>query len=292
MCETDGNIYRITEKRLVFKRVSWLRKARFERKQEKIWETRSKKRPEKKPGKKFGRGLWQRIRRRLTAEAAAGAVLLFCVSLMARYAGLTAAGNSVHMGKEAPLVCLDVGHGGNDPGKVGVDGSLEKDINLAIALKVRDYLEQSDVRVMMTREDDRGLYKESDSGKKAADMRNRCAMIDEAAPELVVSVHQNSYHDEAISGGQVFYYKTSEKGKKLAEILQKRFDYVLGEKNRRLAKHNESYYLLLHVKCPIVIVECGFLSNWEEAALLNTPEYQDRMAWTIHMGIMEYLNQR
>ena len=91
---------------------------------------------------------------------------------------------------------------------------------------------------------------------------------------------------------QVFYYKTSERGKRLAEILQRRFDYVLGEKNTRLAKPNGSYYLLLHVKQPIVIVECGFLSNWKEAANLNSGEYQDRLAWTIHVGIMEFLNQK
>ena len=107
--------------------------------------------------------------------------------------------------------------------------------------------------------------------------------------DLVVSIHQNSYHQEEVSGGQVFYYKSSEKGKRLAEIIQKRFDYVLGEQNRRLARANGNYYLLLHVKCPIVIVECGFLSNRKEAALLQDPEYQDRMAWTVHMGIMEYL---
>ena len=74
------------------------------------------------------------------------------------------------------------------------------------------------------------------------------------------------------------------------QILQRRFDYVLGEKNTRKAKPNGSYYLLLHVKQPIVIVECGFLSNWKEAANLNSREYQDRLAWTIHVGIMEYLN--
>ena len=187
---------------------------------------------------------------------------------------------------------IDVGHGGNDPGKVGVDKSLEKDINLQIAKRLRDYLEASDVEVAMTREDDRGLYSENDSRKKEADMRNRCKMIDEIAPDIVVSIHQNSYHQEAISGGQVFYYSRSEKGKKLAEILQERFDYVLGEKNTRQAKANDSYYMLLHVKQPIVIVECGFLSNWDEAARLNTPEYQDRLAWTIHMGVMEYLNGR
>lgn len=189
-----------------------------------------------------------------------------------------------------PVVVLDSGHGGNDPGKVSIDGSLEKDINLQIAFRVKQYLEASDVDVIMTRESDVGLYNTSDSNKKMADMNARCQLINDAAPSLVVSIHQNSYHEESIHGAQVFYYKTSVNGKRLAEILQKRFDYVLGDSNTRSAKANDSYYLLLHVKEPIVIVECGFLSNWNEAALLNTEEYQDRVAWTIHMGIMEYLN--
>lgn len=172
-----------------------------------------------------------------------------------------------------------------------MDKSLEKDVNLKIARKLKEYLEASDVEVVLTREKDEGLYKASDSQKKIADMRRRCELIGKASPDLVVSIHQNSYHQESISGGQVFYYKDSVKGKELAETLQRRFDYVLGDKNRRQAKANGNYYLLLHVKQPIVIVECGFLSNWKEAAMLNTEEYQDRMAWTIHMGIMEYLSQ-
>ena len=123
-------------------------------------------------------------------------------------------------------------------------------------------------------------------------MKKRCQIIEKAAPDLVVSIHQNSYHEESVSGGQVFYYKNSQKGKTLAEILQKRFNYVLGEKNSRQAKANGNYYLLLHVKCPIVIVECGFLSNRKEAGLLNSGEYQDKLAYTIHMGGAEYLNSR
>ena len=192
--------------------------------------------------------------------------------------------------QERFVVVLDAGHGGNDPGKVGIDGSLEKDINLEIAIRLKQYLEQADVKVIMTREEDRGLYEEDDTGKKAADMRNRCMRINESGADLAVSIHQNSYHEEEISGGQVFYYKDSAKGKKLAEVLQSRFTYVLGEQNRRLAKPNGSYYLLLHVKCPIVIVECGFLSNRSEAAVLQDDTYQDRVAWTLHMGILEYLN--
>lgn len=219
-----------------------------------------------------------------------GALLLVFVFLVSRHAGMMVSGQNVVAGKAKPVVVIDSGHGGNDPGKVGVDGSLEKDINLEIARKLKRYLEASDVTVVMTREADRGLYGEKDSSKKMADMKNRCELINKTRPELVVSIHQNSYHEEQISGGQVFYYKDSEKGKRLAEILQQRFDYVLGDKNKRLAKPNGNYYLLLHVKQPIVIVECGFLSNWKEAAALNAEEYQERLAWTIHMGIMEYLN--
>ena len=181
---------------------------------------------------------------------------------------------------------LQPAHGGTDPGKVGVDGSLEKDINLAVAERLKTYLEQDDVKVIMTRETDTGLYSETDSRKKMADMNRRCQIINETSPALTVSIHQNSYHEEGISGGQVFYYKGSEKGKKLAETLQKRFDFVLGDKNTRVAKANDNYFLLLHVKTPIVIVECGFLSNWNESAMLNSEEYQDRLAWTIHMGII------
>lgn len=226
------------------------------------------------------------------AETLMAVLLLVFVFFVSRHAGLMVSGQNVVAGRQKPVVVLDSGHGGNDPGKIGVDGSLEKDINLEIAEKVKEYLEASDVEVVMTRKDDRGLYKEGDSNKKMADMRNRCAAIEDANPDIVVSIHQNSYHQEPVSGGQVFYYKTSEQGKRLAEILQKRFDFVLGEKNTRLAKPNGNYYLLLHVKQPIVIVECGFLSNWKEAAALNSEEYQNRVAWTIHMGIMEYLNSR
>ena len=193
--------------------------------------------------------------------------------------------------KKKYIVCVDPGHGGTDPGKVGINGQLEKDINLAIAKKLKTYLEASDVTVVLTRDKDMGLYSSGDAHKKMADMRKRCQLIEEVKPDLVISIHQNSYHEEAIRGGQVFYYKTSVRGKKLAESLQKRFDYVLGDSNKRQAKANDNYYLLLHVKEPIVIAECGFLSNREEAKKLETEEYQDRLAWTLHMGIMEYLNQ-
>ena len=205
-----------------------------------------------------------------------GVVLLGTVAFLSWQAGgLAAAGMQYIQSENGPgeqkqaVVVIDPGHGGTDPGKVGIDGQLEKDINLAVAKKLKTYLEASDVKVVLTRDVDTGLYSSKDTHKKMADMKKRCQLIEEAKPDLVISIHQNSYHEEAIRGGQVFYYKTSVRGKKLAE----------------------SYYLLLHVKEPIVIAECGFLSNREEAKKLETEEYQDRLAWTLHMGIMEYLNQ-
>ena len=211
-----------------------------------------------------------------------GVVLLGTVAFLSWQAGGLAA---------AGMQYIQSAHGGTDPGKVGIDGQLEKDINLAVAKKLKTYLEASDVKVVLTRDVDTGLYSSKDTHKKMADMKKRCQLIEEAKPDLVISIHQNSYHEEAIRGGQVFYYKTSVRGKKLAESLQKRFDYVLGDSNKRQAKANDNYYLLLHVKEPIVIAECGFLSNREEAKKLETEEYQDRLAWTLHMGNMEYLNQ-
>ena len=121
----------------------------------------------------------KQMRRRLSVELAV-CLLLFCgVFLAARYAGLASAGADAVLGKKKPVVFLDAGHGDFDPGKVSVDGSLEKDINLAIAKRLKWYLEQSDVEVVMSREDDRGLYDTSAGSRKMSDMKNRCARVEE-----------------------------------------------------------------------------------------------------------------
>lgn len=187
-------------------------------------------------------------------------------------------------------VVIDAGHGGIDPGKVGINDALEKDINLSIALKTAKYLEQQDIRVILTRETDEGLYNEKDSNKKVRDMKNRLAMIEEAKPSLAVSIHQNSYPESSISGMQVFFYKDSLEGTKAAHLMQKTMIENLHPKKEREAKENGTYYLLKKTSVPIIIVECGFLSNASEAELLISEEYQEKMAWAIHMGILRYLN--
>ena len=187
---------------------------------------------------------------------------------------------------DSRLVIIDAGHGGDDPGKIGVDGVQEKDLNLKMALALRDLLEQQDVEVLMTREDAGGLYDERTSNKKVQDMRRRCELINREKPACVVSIHQNSYHEESIHGAQVFYYKTSKESGELAKILQKELARVVEPTNHRQAKANDTYYLLKKTEAPTVIVECGFLSNWDECAKLQNEEYQAKLVWAIQMGVL------
>ena len=177
-------------------------------------------------------------------------------------------------------------------------GTNEKKINLEIARKVRKELEERGYQVVMTREDDNGLYSEnddnkytdSDSNKKTADMKKRCRMAEESNADILVSIHQNSYQSEGVKGAQVFYYKASEDGKKLAEAIQASFKQNLDPENGREAKANDSYYILLNVKCPAVIAECGFLSNYEEAELLEQEKYQEKVAKAVAEGVEEYFS--
>lgn len=188
-------------------------------------------------------------------------------------------------------IVIDAGHGGSDPGKVGINDALEKDINLALALKLKDLLEQKEIKVVLTRDSDIGLYDENANNKKVDDMQKRCKIIADTQPVFTVSLHQNSYTSPEIKGAQVFYYGQSQKGKELAEILQENLISYVDSSNTRTAKANESYYLLKKTPTPTVIVECGFLSNPEEADLLLNSDYQDTLANAICMGITAYLEK-
>lgn len=196
---------------------------------------------------------------------------------------------SSNMG-EAKTVVIDVGHGGEDPGKVGIDGVLEKELNLQIAEKVRDKLENSGYRVVMTRETDVGLYEEGTSNKKAQDLQNRCKIIEETDPVCTVSIHQNSYTDSAVCGPQVFYYTHSTEGERLAATLQNRINENLAIDRPRVQKENSTYYILKRSESVTVIVECGFITNPTEAKLLADDDYQEKMAEAICQGIDEYVN--
>lgn len=163
-------------------------------------------------------------------------------------------------------------------------------MNLEIAKMVEKFLVQQDVRVIMTRTTQEGLYDKDASNKKVDDMKKRIAVIEQSSPDMVVSIHQNSYHEESVCGPQVFYYTTSTEGRALGELLQEQIIRTLQPEKERAAKGNDSYYLLKKTKEPIVIVECGFLSNREEAEKLCSPAYQEKVAWAVQLGILRYLN--
>lgn len=231
--------------------------------------------------------------RRLLSVVAVMMLLLSLVYVGKEAVAYTAGkgANSGEAREEVRCVVIDAGHGGDDPGKVGINGAKEKDINLQIAEMVKKYLEANDVRVVLTREGDEGLYDPDTSNKKVQDMKRRIELIDAAAPDVTVSIHQNSYPEEYVHGAQVFYYTGSKEGRELAELIQKQLVEKVDPENKRQVKANDSYYLLKKTGIPIVIVECGFLSNSAEAEKLCDSDYQEYVAWAIHMGILQYLNK-
>lgn len=216
------------------------------------------------------------------------ALLLFSSFFVGREVAVVTMSGSVKT--EEKCIVLDAGHGGADPGKVGINGIEEKHINLEIVRRVKKYLEAADVRVVLTRENDQVPEEGQRKNQKVQDMRRRVDVIESNRPHAVVSIHQNSFPQEAVHGAQVFYYAGSISGQKLASRLQNAVTRYADIGNQRQIKANDSYYLLKKTSVPIVIVECGFLSNWEEAEKLRTAEYQDKMAWAITLGILQYLN--
>lgn len=222
-------------------------------------------------------------------EVIMGVVLLVAAGFLAKRGAIYVQQSKV--GEEKTCIVIDAGHGGIDPGKIGINGKKEKDINLQIAKELKKKLEKEGIEVVMTRESDEGLYNSSSRNKKVDDMKKRCKIIDEAKPVFTISIHQNSYPEEYVKGAQVFYYGQSQEGKELAEILQESMVQQLDKENHRTAKANESYYLLKKTESPTVIVECGFLSNSEEAKLLADKDYQKKVAEAIHTGIKKYLKE-
>lgn len=214
--------------------------------------------------------------RKYKVELIMACFLLICFYFLSRQAAAVSVWmNSETAEKKTDVIVLDPGHGGSDPGMIGIDG-----------------LEEKGYTVVLTREADQGLYDDSAQNKKAQDMQRRIALIDETAPALTVSIHQNSYHDPVVKGPQVFYYETSSEGKELAADLQESLNTTLEVERPREIKGNTSYYLLKRSKGVLVIAECGFLTNPDEAALLQTGDYQKKVASALADGIFTYLQKQ
>lgn len=184
---------------------------------------------------------------------------------------------------ESNPVVIDAGHGGADAGKTGVNGEEEKDINLKISEKIKKLLIDDGIPVHMTREGDERLAE-----SQREDLKARTEIMNSGAL-LAVSIHQNSYHDSSVWGGQVFYHTESEEGRKAAEMIQAELNSLSPDHEKKI-KSNDTYYILKNTQVPAVIVECGFMSNYAEAEKLSSDEYQGEIAEAVTRGILHYIN--
>lgn len=187
-------------------------------------------------------------------------------------------------------VILDAGHGVPDYGTQSASGTTEQELNLAITLKLQQLLEQSGVKVILTRSDNNGIYevdKDSIRSKKVSDMKNRVYIGNNSDAYIYISVHMNYYTDSQYSGWQTFYQSKSENSKRLATIIQQSLNENIGQ-NKRVPMAIKGAYIMDKVTIPAVIVECGFLSNKSDETKLKTDNYQSQLAWGIYMGIQKY----
>ena len=171
---------------------------------------------------------------------------------------------------------------------IGID---EAELNLKVALKLQNLLEQSGTTVILTRSDDTSIYeidKKTLSQKKVSDIKNRVKLGNESDADIFVSIHMNKIPQTQYDGWQTFYSVKSEKGKLLAESIQSALNETIPRKNDRLAKSISNIYIVDHVEIPLTIVECGFLSNPEELSLLMQDDYQNKLAYGIYIGIINY----
>ncbi len=191
-------------------------------------------------------------------------------------------------------VIVDAGHGGDDGGAIGIDGTVEKDINLDIALKLEKILKFYGFNVIMTRTQDvmtcdDGL--DSLRKRKISDIHNRFELMRKNPDAIFISVHQNKFEDSSQHGTQVFYSRNDERSKELAEAIQTSVTLTLQRKNDRVVKKSGSgIYLLYHAKIPAVLVECGFISNSDEVKKLKDESYRMKLAILIADGLLKYLS--
>ncbi len=194
---------------------------------------------------------------------------------------------------EGKIIVLDAGHGGFDAGASigsGENALIEKEINLDVVLFLKSYLEESGAQAVLTREGDESTEDANTKGKSAkkSDLENRKKLGAEHNADAFVSVHMNRFSQAEVHGAQVFYGEKPENGQKLGESIRRGFAEVLGEESIRTTKKADGIYILTDTKIPSVIVECGFLSNPEEAELLRKQDYRKKLAYAIYMGLIHF----
>ena len=202
--------------------------------------------------------------------------------------------STVSLPASGKTIVIDAGHGVPDEGAQSSNGTTEAETNLKIALKLQNLLEQSGCTVILTRSDENAIY-DIDSKtlkqKKISDIKNRVKIGNESSADIFVSIHLNKIPQSQDDGWQTFYKEGSEDGARLAKTIQENLNKTIQKENNRIAKTIDKIYIIKHVEIPTTIVECGFLSNPDEEKLLLEDEYQNKLAWGIYNGIIDYFYQ-
>lgn len=192
------------------------------------------------------------------------------------------------------IIIIDAGHGGEDSGAVGVNGALEKDINLQMALEIGKAFEEKDYIVVYTRTDDRLLYTEEQNIKgirKINDLKNRCKFAEKYPESIFISIHMNSFGSAKYSGLQVYYSEKNEESRVLADCIQNKVVEDIQKDNNRVIKPGKDMYLLENIDNTAVLIECGFLTNKEECEKLSEKEYQKELSFSIVCAIIDYIEK-
>jgi len=189
-------------------------------------------------------------------------------------------------------VIIDAGHGGEDGGAISNSGALESEINLSIAKKVEQLCAFCGLKTLMTRYDDQAIHTEGNTirERKISDLKNRVALINNTDPAILISIHQNYFPDKKYAGAQVFYAQTSG-SRELAQIAQDAYRYIFAPSVKREIKPSDTTYLMKHIDCTGILVECGFLSNVMEDLFLQDGKYQKKIAYSITYSAMCYLEK-
>lgn len=226
------------------------------------------------------------------------AIALVCVLLLSLFSDINKSTETIDAtGKEQVKrikVLIDPGHGGIDQGASGDLGIGEAPINLAISEKLMKFLEGSGFDVEMTRYEDEGLYSlksRTIRDKKNEDLKNRVEMINESEADLVVSIHLNSFPQKQYYGAHVFYQNNSMTGKIAAEIMQDSLKNILAKENKRVPQVKKDIKIMDETEVPVILIECGFLSNNAEEKKLVSDDYQEKTAWAIYAGLLKYFNE-
>ena len=197
---------------------------------------------------------------------------------------------------ETFTVIIDAGHGGEDGGAIGIDGrTVEKDVNLSVSLYLGRLLEAEGINVIYTRTEDVLLYDRNvdyNGRKKTLDLQARLKIAQNNPNALFVSIHMNAFGDSKYSGMQVYYSDSADGGQLLADKIQKMSRFLAPNNDRKIKKANSSIFLLNRAPGVAVLVECGFLSNYEECSLLSSDDYQKKVAFAVFRGIMNYKDEK